>query len=40
MLKDLEGELLEYKTAEEFLTNIKREFEGEDEEPVKVTELK
>ena len=40
MLKDLEGRLLEYKTAEEFLTDIKKEFEGGDEEGVKVTELK
>jgi len=40
MLKDLEGRLLECKTAEEFLTDIKKEFEEGDEEGVKVTELK
>ena len=34
------GGLLEYKTAEEFLVDIKKEFGGRDEEIVKVTELK
>ena len=39
-LEDLKRGLLEYKTAEEFLTDIKKEFRGRDEEMVKVTELK
>ena len=39
-LEDLEGGLLEYKTAEEFLADIRKEFGGEDEESVKVAELK
>ena len=40
ILEDLGGGLLEYKTAEEFLVDIKKEFGGRDEEIVKVTELK
>jgi len=32
--------LLEYKTAGEFLANIKKEFGGEDEEGLKIAELK
>ena len=39
MLEDLERGLLEYKTVEEFLTDIKREFGGGDEESVKIIEL-
>jgi len=39
-LEDLEAGLLEYKIAGEFLAEIKREFRGEDEETVKVAELK
>ena len=40
ILKDLEGGLLEYETAGEFLVDIKKEFGGEDKETVKVAELK
>ena len=40
MLKDLEGGLLEYKIAEEFLADIRKEFEEGDKESVKVAELK
>ena len=40
MLEDLERGLLEYKTAEEFLVEIRKEFEGGDEESVKVVGLK
>ena len=39
MLEDLEGGLLEYEIIGEFLTDIKREFGGGDEESVKVAEL-
>ena len=39
VLEDLEGGLLEYETMREFLTNIKREFRGGNEESVKVAEL-
>ena len=39
-MKDLERRLLEYKTAGEFLADIKKEFGGEDEKIVKVAELK
>ena len=39
MLEDLEGELLEYETIEEFLTDIKRKLGGGDKESVKVAEL-
>ena len=39
VLEDLEEKLLEYKTAREFLADIK-EFEGGDKETVKVAELK
>ena len=38
-MEDLEAELLEYETAGEFLTEIKKEF-GEDKEAVKVAELR
>jgi len=40
ILEDLEEELLEYEIAGEFLADIKKEFGGEDEETVKVAELK
>ena len=40
ILEDLERELLEYETVEEFLTDIKKEFERGDKETVKVAELK
>jgi len=40
ILEDLEAEVLGYKIAEEFLTDIKKEFGGEDKETVKVAELK
>jgi len=39
-LEDLEGELLEYETAGEFLADIKKEFGREDKKTVKVAELK
>ena len=31
---------MEYKTVGEFLTDIKKEFRGEDKESVKIAELK
>ena len=40
MLEDLEERLLKYEMMGEFLTDIKKEFEGEDKELVKVAELK
>ena len=40
MLEDLEGGLLGYKTAEEFLTDIRKEFREGEEELIKVVELK
>ena len=39
-MEDLEGELLEYKTAGEFLADIKKEFDRGDDKTVKVAELK
>ena len=39
MLKDLEGEILEYENIGEFLADIRKEFDGEDKESVKVTKL-
>ena len=39
-MKDLKGGLLEYKSAEEFLADIKKEFGKGDEESVKIAELK
>jgi len=38
-LEDLEGRLLEYETAGEFLANIKKEFGRGDKEMIKVAEL-
>ena len=40
ILKDLEAGTLEYEMAREFLADIKRKFEGEGEETVKVVELR
>ena len=40
ILKDLEGELLEYETVREFLVDIKKEFEEGNEKSVKVAKLK
>ena len=40
ILEDLEGGLLKYKTVEEFLIDIRKEFGGGDEKLVKVIELK
>jgi len=40
ILEDLEAGLLEYKIVKEFLVEIKKKFGGEDEETVKVVELK
>jgi len=39
VLEDLEKRLLEYETEGEFLTDIKKEFGGGDEELIKVAEL-
>ena len=39
-MEDLEGGVLEYKTVEEFLGDIRKEFGGGDEELVKVAEFK
>ena len=40
VLEDLEAGTLEYVTIEEFLTNLKKEFSGEDDKTMKVAELK
>ena len=40
ILKDLEERLLEYEMVGKFLANIRKEFGDEDEELVKVAELK
>jgi len=40
MLEDLEGGLLEYKTVEEFLADIRKEFGEGNEESVKVAGLR
>ena len=39
-MENLEGGLLEYKTMGEFLADIKKEFGEEEEETMKVAELK
>ena len=39
-MEDLEAEEVEYKSAEDFLAEIKKEFGGGDEESLKVAELK
>ena len=36
----MEGGLLEYETVGEFLADVKKKFGGDDEESVKVTELR
>ena len=40
MLKDLKEGLLEHETVGEFLTDIRKEFEGGDEKSVKIVKLK
>ena len=40
VLEELKEEELEYKSVEEFLAAIKKEFGGEEEESVKMAELK
>lgn len=40
ILEDLKGDLLEYKTVEKLLADIRKEFSREDKDSVKVTELK
>ena len=40
ILEDLERELLEYENIGGFLVDIRKEFGGEDEELVKVVELR
>ena len=40
ILEDLEAREIEYESAEEFLAEIKKEFEEEDKELIKVIELK
>ena len=40
ILEDLETGILEYKTAGEFSTDIKKEFREGDEESIKVVKLK
>ena len=40
ILEDLEIEKVEYESVEEFLAEIKKEFGGEDEESLKIAELK
>ena len=39
-MEDLKSGNLEYKTAEEFLADLKKEFGEEDKEAMKVVELK
>jgi len=40
VIEELETEEMEYKTVEEFLTSIKKEFGSREEELVKVVELR
>jgi len=40
VLKELEAGEMEYETAEKFLTTLKKEFEGGEEESVKAAELR
>jgi len=40
IMEELEAGEVEYKTAEEFLISLKKEFEGEEEEAVKAAELR
>ena len=39
-MEELESGEVEYKSVEEFLTSLKREFRGEEEESVKAAELR
>jgi len=39
-MEELETEEIEYKTVEKFLTSLKKEFEGGEEELVKAAELR
>jgi len=40
VIKDLKEENLEYKTVGEFLAGLKRKFREEDNEMIKIAELK
>ena len=40
MMEELEAGEVEYKSVEDFLTCLKKEFRGEEEESVKVAELR
>ena len=40
LMKELESGKVEYESAEEFLTSLRKEFRGEEEESVKVAELR
>ena len=40
IIEELENGEIEYKSVEEFLNSLKREFEGGEEESVKAAELK
>jgi len=40
LLEDLETREVEFKSAEEFLLGLRKEFEEEDKESVKVAELR
>ena len=39
-MEELESEEVEYESAEEFLSSLKREFGGEEEESVKAAQLR
>jgi len=39
-LEDLKAGVLEYELTEEFLADLRKEFGGEDDEAVKVAELR
>ena len=40
MLEDLKIEVLKYEMAEEFLADLRKKFEGEEEKTVKTVELR
>ena len=40
IMKELESGEVEYKSAEEFLTSLKKKFGGREEEPMKAAELR
>ena len=40
VMEELESEEIEYETAEEFFTNLRKEFGGGEEESIKVAELR